>query len=333
MGLRESLKEKVGSVVHQSGAVRLVQKLNQKGVRILMYHRFPRQDAANFDRQCRYLAGNYEVVPLAEAVDRLKHGAATEDLAVITADDGYADMHDVAFPILRRYRLPATLFVTSGFIDRSCWMPGDRVRYHFSQTGEESVRVKDDAELEHVFRTDDPRGPDGLRALLKRVPHATRLRILAGLRGGEAPSEAVASQEEFRPCTWSQLREMADAGISIGAHTVTHAVLSRLSTGEEKRREILDSKTRIERELQREVDLFAYPNGLPRDVDDVSVECVRGNFRGAVMASFGLNAPGADVFQLRRLGCEPGMPVAVVARMLAGPLRRSGAPAAIAERK
>ncbi len=300
-----------------------MQQWNRDVVRILMYHRFPRQDAANFDRQCEYLAAHYEVVGLREAVVRLGQGAPTANLAVITVDDGYADMYEVALPILRKHRLPATLFVTTGFVDRSCWMPGDRVRYHFSRTTEPSVRVSDDAGVEHVFATKDPKGSDGLRALLKRVSYRTRSRILSGLAGGEAPEEAVACREEFRPCTWEQLRELAAAQVTIGDHTMTHVILSRLGTVDETRREILGSKARLEEKLQREVDLFAYPNGLPEDISEESVSCVRANFRGAVTASFGLNAPGSDVFQLRRVGCDPWMPVGYVARALAGPLRRA----------
>jgi peptidoglycan/xylan/chitin deacetylase (PgdA/CDA1 family) len=99
-----------------------------------MYHRFPRQHEHNFDRQCAFLAANYNVVPLEEAAQRLRQDQPIANMAVITVDDGYADMHEVAFPILWKHRLPATLFVTTGFINRTSWMPGDRVRYHLAHT-------------------------------------------------------------------------------------------------------------------------------------------------------------------------------------------------------
>ena len=182
-------------------------------------------------------------------------------------------------------------------------MPGDRVRYHFAHTRNPSVRVTDDQGEVHLFRTSENGAAQGLKALLKRVPGSTRSKILSELEGGDAPAEAISSRAEYRPCTWDQVREMADAGISIGAHTVTHPILSRIETEEETYREIVESKVCLERQIQKDVDLFAYPNGMPEDIDRVSVGYVREHFKGAVTASLGLNNPGADVFQLRRLGC------------------------------
>lgn len=291
-----------------------------------MYHRFPERNGRNFDRQCEFLATHYRVVPLAEAARRLKDCEPISNLAVITVDDGYADMREVAFPILEKHGLPATLFVTTGFIDRTCWMAGDRVRDYFAHTGEDEVRVTDDRGEVYVFSRRSDRSPGDLRALLKRVPNRTRSRILSELSGGGPEREGAPVPEEFRPCTWDQVREMAGGGIGIGAHTVTHPILSRLETEEETEREILDSKACLERELGRSVDSFAYPNGMPEDISAVSVECVRTHFGCAVTASFGQNAPGADVYRMPRLPCGPEMPVPQMERMMAGPLLRGRRP-------
>lgn len=319
------LKEMVDLAVHRSHAVQLVQGLNRNSVRILMYHRFLPQHGQNFDRQCGFLATHYEVVSLADATRRLRHRDPVSNLAVITVDDGYADMHEVAFPILQKHGLPATLFVTTGFVNRTCWMAGDRVRYHFAHTREEFVEVTDDQDKVHRFGTRDRTACDRLRALLKRVPNGTRARILSELDAPEEPQETASLPEVYRPCTWEQLRAMAAQGISVGAHTVTHPILSRVETKEETEREVLESKACIERELQRKVETFAYPNGMQEDMSPASMECVRAHFQGAVTAISGLNAPGADVHQLLRLPCDPELPLPHLERLLAGPLRRSGA--------
>lgn len=308
---------------HQTGAVHLVQRLHRSRLRILMYHRFPARDQENFDAQCSFLASRYTVVSLTEAVHRLSQGRSLANLAVITIDDGYADMHEVAFPILRRHNLPATLFVTTGFLNRTCWMPGDRVRHHFAHTTGEAITVTDHQGATHRFRTGDPAASEALRELLKRVPNHTRSRILASL---EAPDDVP---DPYRPCTWDQLREMAGAGISIGAHTVTHPILSRLETPEAVDAEILDSRACIEQQLGRPVDSFAYPNGMPQDIHPASVRCARSHFTCAVTAIHGLNAPGADPHQLLRLPANPDLPIPELARMLAGPLRPTSVPAPI----
>ena len=316
------LKQIVKFAVHQSGAMQLVQRLNRDRVRILMYHRFPPEHSGNFDRQCALLARDYTVVSLSEAARRLQGKETIANLAVITVDDGYADMHDVAFPILKKHGLPATLFVTTGFIDRTGWMPGDRVRHYFAHTEKESLQLTDDRGEVHVFNTKNPGVADRLRALLKRVPNRTRTHMLAALATEFAPENSTTLPAEYAPCTWDQLRVMAEGGISIGAHTVTHPILSRLETEGETEREILESKACIERELGRPAELFAYPNGTPEDINAVSVACVRSHFRTAVTAICGLNAPDADIYQLLRLPCDPDIPVPQLERMLAGPLRR-----------
>lgn len=313
---------------HGSGAVQLLRKLNQNRVRILMYHRFPRCSERDFQRQCAYLASRYRVVSLEDAADRLLRNESVADLAVITVDDGYADFHDVAYPVLRRYKLPATLFVTTGFVNRTDWMPGDRVRYHFARPGIEHVRVTDDAGTVRSYATKSKQNGAELREYLKRIPERTKRRMLAEMDGNLPVPEGAALPAEYRPCTWDQLRELAAGGISIGAHTVTHPILSRLEHPDEVEREILASKAELENRLQRPVTSFAYPNGLREDISQASVDCVRANFQAAVTAVYGLNAPGSDVHELFRLPCEPDFPVRQLARLLAGPVRLSRPPQA-----
>lgn len=320
------LKQLARVAAHYSGAIDVVRRLNQNRVRILMYHRFPREFSATFDRQCAFLASNYDVIPLAEAAQRLQRNESVANVAVITVDDGYADFHDVAFPILRKHRLPATLFVTTGFVNRTCWMPGDRVRFHFAHTANETVEVTDDAGHVHTFRTRGADATDPFRALLKSVPERAKRRMLSEMDGDPPVQDRASLPDEYRPCTWDQLRQMADGGISIGAHTVTHPILSRVETAQESELEIVDSKNEIENRLQRPVELFAYPNGAREDIDPVSVACVRAHFKAAVTAIDGLNAPGSDVYDLLRLPCSPDLSVPQLARLLAGPVSRHQTP-------
>ena len=318
-------KHLAGLAVHHLGALELVRRANENHVRILMYHRFPQHYATSFDRQCAFLAANYNVVPLGEAAERLERNEPVSNMAVITIDDGYADTYEVAFPILRKYRLPATLFVTTGFIQRTCWMPGDRVRYHFAHTSNEAVTVTEDADRVHTFRPKDPHAADEMRALLKRVPERTKRRMLSEMDGDLPVPDIASLPAQYRPCTWDQLRELADGGLSIGAHTVTHPILSRLEAAREAEQEILQSKTEIEAKLQRPVKLFAYPNGMPEDISQASIDCVRAHFKAAVTAVSGLNAPGRDPHTLLRLPCDPDLSVPQIARLLAGPVRRTRA--------
>ena len=113
---------------------------------ILVYHRvLPRSDAmlageveaAAFDWQMALLAEYFQVLPLSEAVHRLHSGTLPARAACVTFDDGYADNHDTALPILQKWRLPATFFIATAYLDGG-WMWNDAVTESLRQAREKS---------------------------------------------------------------------------------------------------------------------------------------------------------------------------------------------------
>ena len=103
---------------------------------IMIFHRVPRvvdpmfplePDAARFERDMRNVRRWFHVLPLEAAVARLRDGSLPARALAITFDDGYADNHDVALPILTRLNLTATFFIATSFLDGGC-MWNDRVR-------------------------------------------------------------------------------------------------------------------------------------------------------------------------------------------------------------
>ena len=102
--------------------------------------------------------------------------------------------------------------------------------------------------------------------------------------------------------TWDQAREMRSQGIDFGSHTIDHSILSRVEP-DEARRQVRDSKARIEAELDAPVTHFAYPNGRETDFDDATKRILaEEGFRSAVTTITGANDASADPFMLRRVG-------------------------------
>ncbi len=275
----------------------------------LIFHRvlprpdplFPEEmDAARFAQVCGWLAAWFNVLPLDAAVRRLDEGSLPPRALAITFDDGYADNHDVALPILARHRLPATFFVATGFLD------GGRM---WNDTVIESIRHCDRPRLDLAALGIDGLGTQPLgdaaarRAAIDRVLKAIkyrpiderlaltrRLAALAGVR----PSDHLMMRSE-------QVRALHRAGMQIGAHTVSHPILAKLPD-DLARAEIFHSKQRLESLLDAPVPLFAYPNGKPgEDYDARSVAIARAaGFSAAVTTAKGVADQRTDRFQLPR---------------------------------
>ena len=273
-----------------TGVLRTLIGLRGSGARILIYHRFDPARRAAIERQFAHLRRYYRPTSLAELGGMLAGGVQPpRGTVVVTADDGYRDFYRVAYPLLRQYEIPATLFVTTGFVDGLCPLWPDRVRW----CGGSSA-------LKEELKLLDPQARDA------------RLAELEAATGRRLPHPVPA---EFEACTWDELREMAANGIEIGAHTVTHPILSRMA---DPAWEILESKKRIEEELQRPVPHFAYPNGLRRDFGADAVRLARAHFATAVSAEPGWNHAGTDRHQLYRTPASPEDALGAFARRLAG---------------
>jgi peptidoglycan/xylan/chitin deacetylase (PgdA/CDA1 family) len=260
-----------------------------------------------FERQMRFLARSYRPVSLARLAEMLARGEVSPRAAAVTFDDGYRSVYQLALPVLRRHGIPATVFLTSGFLaqedgeHRFLWTDRVSVLLNSSDGG----RLDLERFQMGVF---DLSAPAGIRSArrdltgrLKLLPNAQRDQVLACLEERYGPRVHPGDFGRYQPMSWAEAGRLASDGlIAIGGHTRTHPILSRVpreSLGEE----ILGGRDDLRSRLGVEVDAFAYPNGRPIDFDEASVAQVRAGFRCAVTTIKGLNAPGQDPFLLRRM--------------------------------
>ena len=273
---------------------------------VLIFHRvLPEPDplfademhARRFDEMCGWLASWFNVLALDEAVAHLKAGTLPARAVCITFDDGYADNHHVALPILRRHDLSATFFIATGFLN------GGRM---WNDTIIESVRqskapVMDLSSLglgHHCIESvhEKTAAIANLIGQIKYRPSEERIIIterLAHMAKVQPPEDLMMTSRE--------VKAMRLAGMQIGAHTVSHPILARL-TDEQARQEISGSKNFLEQLLGERVGLFAYPNGKPgEDYKPQTVDVVRSlGFNAAVSTQWGTSSKADDMFQIRR---------------------------------
>lgn len=274
---------------------------------ILAYHRVlaepdPLREeeipASTFERQARVLRRWFNVLPLDEALARLRAGDLPRNAVSITFDDGYADNFALVAPILDRFQLHVTFFIAAGFLD------GGRM---WNDTIIESTRCMpgefldlDDVGLGRHRITSMPERASAARTLvgrLKYLPDAERKERVDAL----AARAGLPDGAELM-MTASQVRGLARSGYGVGAHTMNHPILKAVDD-DVARREIESGKQRLEEITQRPVPLFAYPNGMPGvDFDDRHSEMVReAGFEAALSAQQGAADRSSDVYRLPRI--------------------------------
>ncbi|MBU5638120.1 polysaccharide deacetylase family protein [Geomonas sp. Red69] len=278
--------------------------------KIFVYHRFarsrqPGSDALAVDEfiwQLEQLRSGFDVMTVAACLGHFeRHGRWPKQSAIVTVDDGYRDFYDIAFPELAKRGLPATFYVTTGFIDRHVWLWPDMLEHAFSVTHADSLTL----DLGDGVASFPLHGGDAKRQAwsavsshcLKVADHERKALIgsvLAQL-GVVLPPHPPS---EYEAVTWDQLRDIGSHGIEIGSHTVSHPILSRVPL-EELDREVRLSKRRLEEQLGCEVSTFCYPNSSPHDINEAVLGSVRQHYAGAV---FGIDLKRWDRHMLPRMG-------------------------------
>lgn len=257
--------------------------------------------AEDFDWQMRLLAERFVPLPLDQALRRLDDGTLPARAAAVTFDDGYADNYHVALPILRRYRVAATFFIASGYLNGgTMWndavieavrrLPAGRLRTgELDPTLDVTAAVDDDDSRRTLART--------LITALKYLPQERRQRAVERLA-----ARVDAPLPDDLMLTDASLRRLADDPLAtIGGHTVSHPILTRLDR-QAAADEIAAGKHALEELLQRPLALFAYPNGKPGDDYDAGhVALVRDiGFDAAVSTTRGVSTAASDRWQLPR---------------------------------
>jgi len=279
---------------------------------ILCYHRigtggipfYSQLPPPLFDAQMRFLRKSYRVLSLADACKELQSPAGGEPAVVVTFDDGYSDLFTQAMASLRRYGIPATVYLTAGAIESGevAWydriflllkhVPGNVFECGLGTGGDRRFSLTDGASrfaaaLEII-------------SVLRTLPDDQRRRRCSEL---EAGIPLPAAELENRMLTWDQIRIMQAAGVSFGCHTMTHPVVSGL-TSEGMYRELVQSKQLLEQRIATPVADFAFPFGKPADCGQDTKSVLRNaGYRSAVTTNNGVNVPGTDLYALHRVSC------------------------------
>ncbi|GEL16912.1 polysaccharide deacetylase family protein [Pseudonocardia asaccharolytica] len=283
----------------------------------------PGSGTRSIARQLRALRALTSVVPLDPALATLRGGGRLPPRAVaLTFDDGYRDNLALAMPLLRELGLPATFFLVPGFLGRRHEPWWEHLAWAFANA---TVRKAEFAGIS--LDVTDPaarrRSLTRVEPLLKSRDETGRRRAVAELVESMAPAGSCRCDELFMD--WDEARIMARSGMSIGSHTMCHAVLAREDQAVQ-RRDLRESRALLEHALELPVASLAYPNGEPGDYDGTTLAAARAAGYAQAVTTHGVaNRSTTEPFEIRRRVLAPGDNAAVVVAGLVRGVRRERA--------
>lgn len=319
-------KELLATGIKALGAwplVRAARRLGRRELIVLAYHRVMDAGPENeypfdpelisaspeeFRWQMKFVHRNFDVVSFKDVIDHL-HGRAQlpARALVVTFDDGFDDNYRHAFRILKEVGIPATFFVSTGYIgtERIFWF--DWLAHLFMRVPAGAIRIRELGDALPLGNDANSRREATNHALarIKNLSERRRLEILDELQplGREyCDPNATATS---RPMTWEHVIEMHRGGMEIGSHTVTHPILSTMEPAE-LQMELTQSKADIEQRLNAPVNVIGYPVGTSDAFNTAVVEGVqKAGYELACSYIPGTNAVDRlDRFRMRRQHIE-----------------------------
>lgn len=287
--IRTALKGAAALGLHATGADRLLGRLGPAGrlPLVLCYHRVvedPRRHphsapamlvgVATLARQLDWIGRRFRFAALDEAVREIEQGApAGRRAAVVTFDDGYADVYHHALPLLLAKGIPAAFFVVSGRVGTGRLLDHDvlhaRLRAVAGRFGDRALAgVLGRLGLGAAWRRHRRSEPTAARLaglseeLLRTLPRHRLEPLLAHLarRLGPVPALPAGVRDELRPMSWEMLADLAARGMTVGSHTHHHRVLTN-EPAAEVAAELTRSRRLLEERLGIAVRHLSYPDG------------------------------------------------------------------------
>jgi peptidoglycan/xylan/chitin deacetylase (PgdA/CDA1 family) len=277
---------------------------------IFVYHRvdsikypwgLPAVMPLDFENQIRYLCETRDMLTLDELVQCIRNRKPLpKRAAVITFDDGYKDVYAYAYPILKKYNVPAIVFLTTGHIGTRNLFWFDKVRYALQNTPLKTLKLDGIGNIALGQTNDRLQAFSTVVEQLKNLSEEKKdglIEELIRVSGVDIPADL--GKEII--LSWHDVIEMSNNGIDFGAHTVTHPILAKVSR-DRATYEIRQSKKEIEERLGKPVTAFSYPQGNLNDFNNEIVDLVKeSGFTCAVTTMPKMVTQKADLYELGRI--------------------------------
>lgn len=317
------IKRWFGGIFFYAGIFHLVRFFNNvrgRRITIVTYHRVTDRRISEreaslpflftsqqvFEKQLLFIKKRYNVITFEELMKWEKNGKRPWNCLIITFDDGYEDNFRSAYPSLDKMNLPATFFITVDKIGNKNGKPywWDRLYYYLKeiQRQEDKESGKEGkTELFPIYE-EFKNNASGLFSRMNKEETAEIEKLLNRMEQEFGINNEKLFREN-RMLNWDHISEMSRHH-DFGSHTCSHGNLLRLSN-DQKYHEIVESKTMIEKRMNRKVNVFSSPAGhMNKEIEGFIQE---GGYEFAVSAAEpGINGKTTDRYHLKRINLWEG---------------------------
>ncbi|MEN6554382.1 MAG: polysaccharide deacetylase family protein [Methanobacterium sp.] len=287
---------------------KITSKFSNSNVAIITYHRVSNKcddwslnplPVNSFKDHIKFLTETYNIISLNDLVDSIiKREPIPQRSVILTFDDGYKDNYVNAYPLLKKYEIPATIFLTTKHIGSGELPWNDKVGYIIYNTPLNQIKIDEigDYPIDSKFRKYQAFS-EIKKKLIKcnEIEKSSLIKKLANFCHINVPLE-IGNELML---SWDEVIEMDENGVDFGAHTVNHPILTNININDAKW-EILQSKKVIEEKIGKQVNSFSYPYGnFNQNISDMIQEL---NFKCAVTLNQKLINTGNDeLYSLGRI--------------------------------
>lgn len=317
--MKQKIKRMLSFICYYTGITPLVFYLlfrKKDKILVLLYHRVCEPEhpfkaavsPAHFEEQIEFLRKHFKVVSVREALGAMdQREIPNRPLAVITFDDGYRDNFETAYPLLKKYSLPAAFFLAAGSIGNQEPIWTSRVDLLFKNTSQEDLTLgtlSPPRRYQLGSLQERMKVCHEVKNEMKKVPEAGRQVILKELEEKAGSLLQEDPEKDSEMLSWEEVRHLAeDPLVEIGSHSLSHRMLANLPP-DEVTRELEESKRMIEAQIGRGIDYLSYPgNSCNPGVQKLAE---RAGYRAAFAVDRSLSSFKEGRFALKRIHVEDG---------------------------
>ena len=255
----------------------------------------------NFENQCELIAKNYIPISIDDFLKYDCNKNKKEKYICVTFDDGFRNNYTNALPILEKYKIPATFYISTGMIDTENIFWVDEIELLVENMDKDKVKNILSELLNYEFESQSKEFIlQKSKSILKEINLCQRLEIVKQISsyreqfGWEIP-------EDYKPATWKQIKEInSNSLFTVGGHCVMHEVMSTMSNDELKF-VINKSIQSLRKNLGSFSGHYAYPEGGHQHFSERDIQLLKENgVKCCPTAIPGINFAGDDPFKLKR---------------------------------